>query len=206
MKKYLIAAMIACSVAMTTVHAEPTAQLTGGKTTVRLDAGFVDALVSLGVAPSAISPGGLNLRRGYVRYPIVGGVIDLDSLAGDIFHSGGLALEAHDTRVSLYNFIISTTGGEHVLTGVATVNGSVVDRIPLFDLELTKEPRITKWGSLRVWGVNLTLNGIAAVTLNTVFGVDAFEEGLPVGTAYLRTHIAGVEEEDGDDDEENADD
>jgi hypothetical protein len=198
MTRYLKTAVLICALVVTSAHAQPTAQLMGGKTSVRLDPGFVNALVSLGVAPSAISPGTLNLRSRFVRYPIVGGVIDLDTLVGDLFHTGGLTLEAHDTKVSLYNFVITTTGDAPVLTGVAAVNGSVVDRIPLFDLELTKDPRVTKWGGLNVWRVKVTLNEVAAETLNSVFGVTAFEGGFSVGKAFLRTHITGVEYEDSD--------
>lgn len=202
MARKIAAVLLFMCLSATTAIAAPTAQLNGGKTTVWLSPDFVGALVGLGVSPSSIDPGSLNLRRGYVRYPIVGGVIDLDSLAGDIFHRGGLRLEANDTTVSLYNFVISTLGDTPVLTGVAAVNGDVVARIPLFDLELTREPRVTRWGGLRVWGVEVTLTDTAASTLNQVFGVENFAGGLQIGKAYLKTRVTGVE---GDDDYEDDD-
>jgi hypothetical protein len=205
MYKYLFAALLAGSVAVSTANASPTAQLAGGRTSVWLSHDFVDALVTLGVSPSAISPGSLSLRRGLVRYPIPAGVIDLDTLKGDVFHSGGLALEAGGTKVSLYNFVISTTGSTPVLTGIAAVNGNIVDRIPLFDLALTKDPRVTRWGGLRLGAVDVTLNPVAAETLNAVFGIEAFSGGFPIGTAYLRSHITGVDYEDADEDDDEDD-
>jgi hypothetical protein len=199
MKKLIAAASFALLLTTTTAIAEPTAQLAGGRTTVWLSSDFLHALDTLGVAPSAISPGRLNARKNFVRFGIPAGVIDLDSLAGDVFHKGGLVLEVPGTKVSLYNFVISTTGDSPVLTGIAAVNGDVVDRIPLFDLELTREPVVGKWGSLSVGGVKVTLNTLAADTLNAVFQVDAFAEGLKIGGAHVRTQIVGVSDEDVDD-------
>jgi hypothetical protein len=199
MKRLLLAALLTIPLATAPALASPTAQVAGGQTTVELSDEFVDALGSLGVTPSAIAPGRLSLRKGRVSYPIPGGALDLESLKGDIFHTGGLVLEVPGTKVSLLNFIISTTGEAPVLTGLAAVNGDVVDRIPLFDLELTSDPQLTKWGGLKIKDVIVTLNAVGAETLNTVFGVDAFNEGLLIGTASVKTRIFGADDHSDDD-------
>jgi hypothetical protein len=94
------------------------------------------------------------------------------------------------TKVSLLNFIIDTTGKKPILTGIAAVNGDVVDRLRLFRLELTEDPVVTESGSLKVRAVTVTLTNQAADTLNAVFGLDGvFKPGFVVGHAYVRTHI-----------------
>lgn len=195
MKKQLITLVGILSLSISTAWASPTAQLGGGRTTVNLNPDFVAALVSLGVTPSPITPGTLNLKRGTISYPIPGGVIDTSSLKGDIYHNGGLGLEVPGTKVSLLNFIISTTDTP-VLTGVAAVNNDVVDRIPLFDLDLSAASvDVTRWGVLKIDNVGVTLTAPAADTLNAVFNVSAFYQGFPIGTAYLRTRAFVLDED-----------
>jgi hypothetical protein len=172
--------------------AGPTAYLKGGKTTVQLSEEFVGALGALGVTPTAIKNGKLNLKKGEVSFRIPAGAIDVETLAGDIFHSGGLGLGVPGVQVSLLNFIISTTD-DQVLTGLAAVNGDVVDRIPLFNLTLSPDAVDTSSGNkLMVGPVAVTLTAVAAATLNDVFGVDAFTPDFPIGTAYVSTKIKNV--------------
>ena len=192
MKKIFAAAVVLGHLFATAAFAAPTAQLDGGRTAVKLSDDLVGALGSLGVSPGSIAPGILR-ENAVVQYPVNGGVIDLDTLSGDIFHTGGLSLSAPGTRVALLNFVISTTGDSPVLTGVAAVNGETVDRIPLFDLEPTQGPSIDQWGTLDLRKVNASLTHEAADTLNSVFGVTAFEEGFPVGTAWVQTNILAAE-------------
>lgn len=192
MKKLFATAVVLAQLVATAAFAAPTAQLDGGRTAVNLSGDLIDALTDLGVAPGAIGPGILR-ENGVVQYPVTGGAIDLDSLAGDIFHTGGLTLSVPGTRVSLLNFVISTTGDSPVLTGVAAVNGETVDRIPLFDLAPTQGPQVDEWGKLDLRKVTVTLTDVAAATLNAVFGVDAFEGGFPIGTAWVQTYIFSVQ-------------
>ncbi len=189
MKNLLIGAMLSLTLAISPAWAGPTVQLNGGKTTVELSPDFVNALVSLGVTPAATKPGVLRLNKGTVSFPIPGGALDAQSLAGDIFHTGGLVLSVPGTTVNLLNFVISTTSAP-VLNGIASVNGDVVDRIPLFDLDLTDAiVDASRANRLTVSNVGVTLNAIAAATLNDVFGTDAFEEGFPIGTATVVSRI-----------------
>jgi len=204
MKNIILSAVLSALVISGSVFAGPTAYLKGGKTTVEFSEEFVGALGALGVTPSAIKNGTLNLNKGEVSFRIPAGAIDVDTLAGDIFHTGGLGLGVPGIQVSLLNFIISTTEAP-VLTGLAAVNGDVVDRIPLFNLTLAPDAVDTsKRNKLMVGPVAVTLTAVAAATLNEVFGVDAFTPDFPIGTAYVSTRIKNVldgpDNDEGDDD------
>ncbi len=165
------------------VMAAPTADFQAGVTTVAPDPGFLAAADSLGVTVAPIQ--GKNLA-----FPITAGSIDLANAAGEILHKNGIVLTAGGTVVELRNFIIDTTGAAPVLTGLVVVNEATVGRLPLFDLGLPAgltlplEPK----GYLRVLslpGVTLKLTDDAAAALNSVFSVDAFAEGLLIGTANV---------------------
>jgi hypothetical protein len=181
------------------VAAEPTAQVAGGSTRVRLSEDFVAALGALGVTPGEIEPG--ELEDGRARFPIPGGALDLATARGDVFHLGGLALTAGDIRVGLLNFVIDTTPDAPVLTGVVTVDGDLVARVPLFDLGLTQGPELSRKGRLEIEEVELTLTAAAAEALNEIFGVDAFFEGFDVGVAKVKTRLRATDDDEDEDDD-----
>jgi hypothetical protein len=66
------------------------------------------------------------------------------------------------------------------------VNDSLVGRIALFDLDLANAGITRNGNVLKAGDVAATLNGNAADALNQIFGVSAFVEGLPIGTAEVR--------------------
>ena len=108
-----------------------------------------------------------------------------------MFHTGGLTLAVPGTKVYLLNFVISTTGeGAPVLTGIASVNGDVVARIPLFDLDLSALTVDGNKKKIMLGEVGLALTAVAADTLNNVFGTDAFVEGFVIGTASVDARIS----------------
>jgi hypothetical protein len=165
------------------VMAGPTAQLAGGTTRVVLSTELLAALTALSVTPDRIKPG--KLKNGIVSYPIEAGAIDLEDLRGDIFHSGGISFTAGETVVELRNFLIDTQAAP-VLTGLVSVNGDLVGRVDLFDLDLGEAPQI-RGRRIVIEGVDVTLTDDAAVALNDIFNVVAFEEGLLVGEATVDT-------------------
>ena len=171
--------------------AGPTAQLVGGSTTETLDASFLGALVATDIAPATISPGELDGEAGIIRYPIPIGALDVETLEGEIMHTGGLTLTQGDTQVALQNFIIDTTNG--ILTGVISLNGDIVDgtRFPLFDLDLGRaDLTLFPNGFIRVLDVNADLTAEAAALLNEVSGLgDALTDDTVVGWAAVRTAI-----------------
>jgi hypothetical protein len=72
------------------------------------------------------------------------------------------------------------------------VNDSLVGRLPLFDLGLTAGPEVkrnARVGQLRLGGVQVTLTDDAAAALNSVFGVSAFAQGVPIGVAHVHTRF-----------------
>lgn len=168
------------------ISAAPTALLTDGKTTVTLSNDFLGALVALRLSAGTVGEG--TLRSGVASFPVTGGALDLATAKGEINHTGGLTLAAGSTRVELLSFNIDTSGSRTVLTGLVTVNGDFVGRLPLFDLTL---PAVTlplqpqAFNNLFLPGVKVTLSAEAAQALNTVFGVTAFTQGFNIGTASL---------------------
>jgi len=171
---------------MSAVEAAPTVNTYVGNTTVTLSPVLLNALSSLHVTPSRQFPGELN--GAVARFPIPIGQIDLANAHGEIAHSGGLNLKAGNTTVTLSDFVIDTTGSAPVLTGLVTANGDLVARLPLFDIALTQTPVIKNYGvagQVTISGASLTLTSAAAAALNQAFGVSAFSQGIPIGTASV---------------------
>lgn len=176
---------LAMLVSANNASAQKTETIEGGRTTVALASGFVSALGSLGVTPGTVSP--THLYNGTVSFPVTGGAIDLDTAASQILHSGGLTLTAGQTKVTLQSFIIDTTGLP-VITGLVSVDGKLLGRLPLFDLALPSGitlPLKPYDGQIILKGVGVTLDSTAAGALNSVFHVSAFTRGFGIGTAKV---------------------
>ncbi len=182
--KGLVMSMLLCVAAVASVAQTNTAIF--GETRVQLSSEFVSAIGSLGVAPGTVFP--TRLSHGTVNFPIVAGAIDLTNAKGELIHSGGLTLKAGTTKVQLQSFTIDTTGAKPVITGIVSVNGQLLQRLPLFNLELPGNltlPLATRGGWITLSGVGVKLSGTAAAALNSVFNVTAFTEGFNVGSASV---------------------
>jgi hypothetical protein len=180
----VLAASILTLTLVSQTQAAPTVRLFGGVTSVQLSEELLGALGDLNLTPGTIEPGALS--EGVARFPIAGGGLDQATFRGDIFHVGGLSLSnASGTLVQLLNFIIDTSGEQAVITGLVTVNGDLVDRIPLFNLNLTSAQVEGSLFSLMVRDATLLLTPDAADALNAVFGVEAFVAGFNVGVAEV---------------------
>jgi hypothetical protein len=178
-------------------QAQKTKTIDRGRTTVALSSGFVSALGSLGVTPGTVGP--TRLYSGTVDFPVTGGAIDLDTAAGQILHSGGLTLTAGSTEVVLQSFIIDTTGAAPVITGLVSVDGKLLGRLPLFDLALPSGltlPLKPADGLIILKGVGVTLDSTAAGALNSVFNVSAFKGGFGIGTAKVIADLSYCDDED----------
>ena len=161
-----------------------------GATTVNLSSEFVGALGTLQISPSSAFPG--RLVRTRATFPITTATLDSATLRGEISHAGGLILQRGSTVVRLESFIIDTTGaGGIVLTGLVSANGSVVGRIPLFDLTLPSSFRGDPT-QIRLDGVSVTLRPEAAGALNAVFETTAFTAGFNIGTASVTATAFGI--------------
>ena len=175
--------------------AQKTETIESGRTTVALAGGFVSALGSLGVTPGTIAP--TRLHSGTVNFPVTGGAIDLDTAVGQVLHSGGLTLTAGQTQATLQSFIDTTSAS--MITGLVSVDGKLLGRLPLFDLALPSGitlPLKPRDGRIILKGVGVMLDSTAAGALNSVFHVSAFEGGFNIGTAKVVIDLAGRSDED----------
>lgn len=178
-------------------NTEPVAQidqLTGEDTSVALDAGFLEALTTLGVAPGTV--GDATLKGTDISFPITGGEVtyyDPTSsvrpfVQGIINHEGsGLSLTAGDTEVELTDFVVDP--GTSQLTGTVSVNGeeAATDAV-LFDLDgstLETPPTESPSGGTVLAGTTVLLNADAADLLNETFGIEDLAGGLPIGISTI---------------------
>jgi hypothetical protein len=175
---------------------EPIAQLTdldGVDTQVTLDAGFVEALGTLGLTPGVI--GGATLTDGVLAFPITGGDVDYYDPAedyrpyvqGSIEHEGsGISLTAGDTVVELTDFVIDP--GTSRLTGTVAANGEVVgEDVFIFNLDgSTLNPaEADADGNTVLEGTTVLISEDAAPLLNDTFMTDAVTDELVVGIAKI---------------------
>ncbi len=182
---------VATMISALPTFAAPTEATNGGFTSVQLDSGFLAALTSLSVAPAAISPGRIVSRHNavFAAFPITAGEVDLGTIKAEIDHAGGLSLTGGGKVVQLTSFIIDLTGTAPVLTGLVTVNDSLLGRVPLFDLNLAQSNVSAKDQLLKVKNVAVTLTDKAAAALNGVFGITALAKGVPIGIATVRARL-----------------
>lgn len=169
--------------------ATASAEQPSGATTVAFSTALVEALDSLGVQVEGF--GGTAIEDGAAAFQITGGAADLEDTQVEISHAGGLTFSAGDTAVTLSDFVVSNLVGGTALTGLVTVNGDLVARVPLFNLEIggveaTSTDDLT---NLDLTDVNVTLTDIAAGALNDAFGVDAFQGGFSIGTATVDAFV-----------------
>jgi len=175
---------------------EPVAQidnLTGERTSVMLDSGFLEALESLEVTPGPVGEASIS-KSGTATFPITGGNVTYYEpgtvspyVQGLIEHEGsGLSLEAGGKKVELTDFDVDP--GKSVLTGTVSVDGEeAATDTPLFFLDgSTLEPLEAKDnGTAVLQGTTVELKKEAADLLNQTFEIDALEEGLKIGVAKI---------------------
>jgi len=171
-------------------------EVKGGDTSVALDAGFTDALTSLGLTPGV--SGSAKLADGAVSFPITAGSVTYWSPSGDyrpyvqglLNHNGsGLTLTAGDTTVTLENFVVNP--GSSKLYGDVLVNGQpAAQDAYLFSLHGgTLKPLQLEGNDAILTGTTVHVSDDAAELLNSTFKTDAVKGGLLVGTATITAQI-----------------
>jgi len=172
--------------------------LDGVDTQVTLDAGFVEALTTLGLTPGVI--GGATLTDGVLAFPITGGNVDYYDpeesyrpyVQGSISHDGsGISLTAGETVVELTDFRIDP--GTSQLFGTVTANGEKVgDDIYIFNLDgSTLNPLAEDAdGNAVLEGTTVLISPDAAELLNSTFSTDAVTDELVVGIAKITAKAA----------------
>jgi hypothetical protein len=151
---------------------------TGGATALAVEPAAAQALTGLGVALAPVDPAQAR-EDGRVAFPITGGRVNAETLAGAIRHSGGLALTAGSTRVELTDFEIEIDESPSLF---GRVGGQ---RVELFTLDVGSVTREVQGRRVTVGGVVLRLTAGAAQALNGAFGTTALAEGVVIGTAAV---------------------
>ena len=146
--------------------------LNGRRSVLTFDAGAVAVLEKKKVRVAPIAPAAPNAAG--IQFPITGGVVNSETLAGSIAHSGGLKLSVGGETLEVTNFVADTKSG--VLTATA---GAA--EIPLLTLDFTGLKKSTKGGAIVASGIATTLTPYAAAAMNGILGVTFFQEGLALG-------------------------
>ena len=146
--------------------------LNGKYSVLVFDKGAVAVLQEKKVKVAPVGPAAP--KGGGIRFPITGGVVNSETLAGSIAHSGGLKLSVGGETLEVTNFVANTKAG--VLTATA---GAA--EIPLLALDFTGLKKSTKGGAIVASGITTTLTDYAASAMNGILGVTFFEEGLALG-------------------------
>ena len=189
----------------------PTQQLTtvdvkNGKTSLVLDETFAGALTEAGAAAAKIIPGQFVKGQATYRFPITGGAFDLQTLQGEFIHSGGILVTTDAITVSLTDFIVTHVAPAEEptepveepiepapvsnLSALVTVNGTLVGRIALFQIDstaagLAKPHALAKNKKVPLNNLALTLTAEGAEALNSAFDLTAFTEGDAVGSVSV---------------------
>lgn len=177
---------LALTALLTAAAVAQSPNLTDGKTYVTLRPGFISAAQQLGLTLGVVAP--TQIVQGTAGFPITAGTLELDNAKGEILHSGGLTIAKGSTLLRLQDYIIDTASGSPVITGVAVLNGKVLGRIPLFNVQLPSNftlPIVPKSGVVDLKYPELTLTSTAANALNQVFGTSAFKAGFDVAFARI---------------------
>ncbi len=156
-------------------------ELNGETTTLVLDAGTAKVLTDNKVKVAPVDPAVPDGDG--IGFPITGGTVDSESLAGTIDHSGGLRFSAGGTNLEVTDFVVDTEAG----TLTATAGGA---DIPLLTLDLSGLERSMDGQAIVASGITAALTADAAKALNDTFKVKLFEEGLAIGDVMVTATAA----------------
>lgn len=173
--------------------AEPV-PLSGVKTELITDGMTTRALTENGITIAPVGDARARAARGgglpklVVRFPITGGSVDPETLAGSIDHSGGVVFTNTHTgkSLTLTDFTINIDDHPDL---VASVNGDPNVRVSILDLDLTNIQVRARGEIVRIRGVQAHLNETAADALNASLGVSLFAPGIRLGWARVKAEI-----------------
>ena len=146
--------------------------LNGEKSVLTLDEGVVAVLQQKKVQVVPVAPAGADPAG--VQFPITGGTVNSETLAGSIEHSGGLRFRIGRETLAVRDFVADTESG--ILTATA---GAA--EIPLLKLDFAGLKKSTKGGAIVASGIGVALTLDAANAMNAILGVGFFEKGLALG-------------------------
>jgi len=166
---------------------------------VTLDAGFVEAITSLGLTPGVIGTATLS-DEGVLAFPITGGNVDYYDpeedyrpyVQGSIEHDGsGISLDNGEIKVDLTDFRIDP--GTSQLFATVEANGELVGNdVYLFNLDGTTLNPLSEDadGNAVLEGTTVLISPDAAALLNETYGTDAVTDELVVGIAKITAKAA----------------
>lgn len=159
-------AIAAPAVAATTVS------VSGGTTTLRLDAKTVRALRRAGISVSYNKPA--KAKGAVVTFPVSGGTIDPATAKGTLTHKGGLTLKAGKRKVALKAITLDSAKGTFTAkAGKSTVAFASV-----------KGGKVTRDGfATEVAGYKVAISKKGAAALNKALGGRAIKSGTKLGVA-----------------------
>lgn len=161
---------------VSTVAAGETFTVTGGRTTITLDAITTGVLTGAGVEVAA---GDRAARSGSaITLPVLGGEISSGTLAGSIEHEGAISFVAGKRRVTYSDLRIDTVA-QQVFAGAG-------DRTPVFDLDLGALRSSDADGGIVVRDVVAKLATASARELNSGLEVSAFVPNQVIGKVTVR--------------------
>jgi hypothetical protein len=201
---FILLVSLAAGILPATVQAT-TYNIPSGQTTVAFSPQFFNLIPALGAKVSKINPaktkGSLNKQNLRAIFPIATGALDASSDRVQIGHKGGLTLSTgSNTTVQFVGFSIdfripggsdAALAGNRVMTALVVVNGSIVGRLPVFNLGIDSVASSVSGSTIKINDVALTLTQEAADALNTLFNLPgpsggSFFGGFPVGTANIK--------------------
>lgn len=175
-----------------------------GQTTLDFSPQFFNLIPALGADVARIRPakikGNLNKQNLRAIFPITTGALDADGDKAQIGHEGGLTLATGNITVQLtafsIDFDLSTVADaigadNRVMTALVVANGSLVGRLPVFNLGIDSVTGSVSGSTVRFNDVTVTMTEQAATALNAIFnlpgqGGASFFEGFPIGTLNLK--------------------
>jgi hypothetical protein len=147
-------------------------KLNGEKTVLALNEDVAAVLEQKKVKVAPVEPAGPDDAG--VQFPITGGAVNSETLAGTIEHSGGLLFTVGGETLEITDFVADTEAGLLMATAGAA-------ELPILDLDLTGVKKSTQGGAIVASGITATLSGYGAEAMNAILGVNFFKEGLPLG-------------------------
>ena len=161
-----------------------TIKVSRGATTLALGTDAAAALQSLNIAVAPLKPA--KAGDAGIAFPVTNGKLNKTTYAGSVKHTGGLRFSRDDIVVDLRNFTIRIDEEPDLTAQIGDDRASIAD-LDLGDADITATKK-----SLTVAGVVVKLSQTGATALNKAFSTDAFEAGLVLGEATLKTKIVGA--------------
>ena len=198
MRQFLakLAVVVVAVVGAGPLAAQQVHSIVSGRTTLQLNQQFVQTIASYGASFSDL--GLAALQTGTVSFPIANGAVDLNTVAGELRHKGGLIISANGDQIELRDWVLDITGPQPTISALFVINGALTGRLPLFlvqppvDLALPLQPQ---GGVIAIKQASLFLSAAGASTFNSLFGLDGSEQlqtYTPVGNIDVYAVLASA--------------